>query len=190
MRRLETADTVLSILLCGVAVLMGLLMRTPSVSPVLPLQIERNAVPIDHLDQERVAVERSTVWVDRLDLAQGGQLRHAVLGRIGPAEQFFVDLRLRLHVPEAGVFHFEIESDDGFALTVNERRICAFTAHRGLSAQRCRVLLEAGEHAMHLSYFQAGGPAGLRVRHSRGEDGPWVLLGEPNHWLRVMPEGD
>lgn len=190
MKRLNRADTAFSALLCATAVLMALLMRVPSVSPVLPLQIERNAVPIDHLDQTRAAVERSIVWVDRLDLAHGGQLRHAVLGRIGPAEHFFVDLRLRLQVPEAGVFHFEIESDDGFALAVNDRRICAFTAHRGLSAQQCRVLLEAGHHALHLSYFQAGGPAGLRVRHRHGEDGPWVLLGEPNHWLQVMPEGE
>lgn len=186
MKRLHGCDTVLSVLLAATALLLWLLMRSPNVDHVLPLVIERNAVPIDHLDQVRVAVQRSTVWVDRLDLAQGGQLRHARLGRIGPSEQFFLDLRLQLRAPEARVIHFEIESDDGFALELNERRICAFTAHRGLSTQRCRVLLEAGEHALHLSYFQAGGPAGLRVRHALGEEGPWVFLGEDNHWLQVV----
>lgn len=186
MRRLNRADTVLSAMLCMTAVLLWLLMRTPSVDPVLPLVIERNAVPIDHLDQTRAAIQRTTVWVDRLDLARGGQLRHAVLGRIGPAEQFFIDLKLRLRAPEARVIHFDVESDDGFALELNERRVCAFTAHRGLSGQRCRVMLEAGEHALHLSYFQAGGPAGLRVRHAASENGPWVFLGEDNPWLQVI----
>lgn len=187
MKRLDPANTVLSGLLCAAALLLALLMRAPSVDAVLPLVIERNAVPIDHLDQARVLAERSTVWVDRLDLAEGGELRHAVLGKIGPAEQFFIDLRVRVRVPESRVLHFEIESDDGFALALNERRICAFTAQRGLSAQRCQALLEAGEHDLHLSYFQAGGPAGLRLRHGPSEDGPWVLLGEANHWLELVP---
>jgi hypothetical protein len=188
MKRLDPANMTLSGLLGAAAVLLCLLMRAPGVDAVLPLVIETHAAPIDHLDQARVGVERSTVWVDRLDLAHDGQLRHPVLGRIGPAEQFFIDLRVELRVPEARVIHFEVESDDGFALALNERRICAFTAQRGLSAQRCRVLLEAGEHALHLSYFQAGGPAGLRLRHATSEDGPWALLGEDTTWLRVIRE--
>lgn len=188
MKRLDRANTLLSALLCASGVGLWLLMRSPSVEAVLPLVIERNAVSIEHLDQSRAAVQRSTVWLDRLDLAHSGQLRHPVLGRIGPAEQFFVDLRVRLRVPEARVIHFEVESDDGFALELNDRRICAFTAHRGLSTQRCRVLLEAGEHPLFLSYFQAGGPAGLRVRHAANENGPWRLLGEDSDWLQVVRE--
>jgi len=188
MKRLDPANTALSALLAAAALMMAWLMRAPGVEARLPLTIERNSVPIEQLDQDRTVFERQTVWVDRLDLAHDGQLRHPVLGRIGPAEQFFLDLRVRVQVPEARVLHFEIESDDGFALELNERRICAYTGQRGLSAQRCRALLEAGEHALHLSYFQAGGPAGLRLRYGPSEDGPWVVLGEPSPWLQVVAE--
>ena len=187
MKRLDRASTVLSVALLGAAVGMAMLMTPPRVDAVLRLDITHNAEPIQHLDQARAVRDQRTVWIDRLDLAEGGQFRHRQLGQLGPGEQFFVDLELRLRNPESRLIHFEVESDDGFALEIDGERLCAFTAQRGLSAQRCPVLLSEGEHSLRLSYFQAGGPAGLRVRHGPSEEGPWVFLGEPAIWLEVIP---
>ena len=185
MSGLRRADTALSVLLLGATLLMAALMWPPRVRPVLQLELERNALPIQHLDQERVVIARSRIAVDVLDLAAGGRLRHRRLGVLGYGENFFLDLRTTLVLDSARVLHFEVESDDGFALEIEGRRICAFTGQRGLVAQRCRAFLEAGEHLLHLSYFQAGGPAGLRVRHAASDGGPWALLGEDTAWLRL-----
>lgn len=185
-KRSTRADFVLSGVLVLTALLMFLAMREPSVDRVLKLQFARNGVPIEQLDQPRAINATREIWIDRLDLAHGGRLAHPVLGELGFGRQFFVDLETRIEMLEARTVQFEIESDDGFALELDDRRICAYVGHRGLAAQRCRVLLEAGVHSLKLSYFQAGGPAGLRVRIAESEGGAWRLLGEEGEVLRVL----
>lgn len=183
-------DWVLSALLALVAVALICAMLPIRVDPVLRLELSKNATPIQDLDQPRSIVSTQTRWVDVLDLARDGQLAHPKLGAVGLGEHYFLDLETRIRVVHSGSFRFEVSSDDGFALMVGERRICAHTGDRPLRTQSCRVLLLAGEHVLRLSYFQGGGPAGLAVRYSVDQDNDqdthWYWLGQDSPRLQFL----
>jgi hypothetical protein len=186
MSRSRVSEWLLSLLLVALAVTLWVSMRPAQVPAVVLLEISRNAVPINTLDQPREIDSRQQLWIDRFDLASNGQLRHPQLGQIGYGEQFFIDAELRLRMRRAASLRFEVQSDDGFALEIDDRRVCAFVGHRALAGQSCRVLLEEGEHRLRLSYFQAGGPAGLLVRYGEGGEGPLTWLGEDTDYLEVL----
>lgn len=170
------ADWVLSALLTLLAGVMLMQMRLPTVTPVLSLRFAQNAVPIKELDQARTITSTGVRQVDVLDLARDGALSHPVLGTLGPREHFFVDLDVRVVATRTARYRFEVRSDDGFALEIDGRRICAYTGDRALTTQICGVLLTAGSHHLALRYFQGVGPAGLAVRWAVGEE-EWRWLG-------------
>jgi hypothetical protein len=180
------ADWVLSALLAIIVCAVTAAMLPVRVKPVLKLELSKNAVDIRDLDQPRNISRQVTHWVDVLDLARDGRLAHPRLGVLGLGDHYFLDLETRIQVPATASYRFEVRSDDGFALQIDERRVCAFTRDRSLTTQTCRVLLIAGEHDLRLSYFQAGGPAGLAVRYAVNADTAWRWLGEDSAQLRFI----
>lgn len=171
MNRERHANWVFSVALAVTSAALLLNARAPQVNPVLKLEFQRNAVPIRDLDQSRTVTVASTLWLDVLDLSHNGKLAHPVLGDLGWGEHYFIDLKARIRVSTTARYRFEVSSDDGFALAVDDRRICAFTRDRALATQQCGALLTAGEHLLTLRYFQGVGPAALRVRYAvEGED--------------------
>lgn len=177
-------DWVLSTLLALIACTVIAAMLPERVAPILKLELSKNATDIRDLDQARNISRKVTQWVDVLDLARDGRLAHPRLGVLGLGDHFFLDLNTRIQVPATASYRFEVRSDDGFALEIDARRVCAFTRDRALSTQTCRVLLMQGEHELRLSYFQAGGPAGLAVRYAVGTDPAWHWLGEDSDQLK------
>lgn len=167
MKRPVANDLALSVLLAiaTVAALVG--MRAPRVEPVFALDIARNRVPITDLDQARDAEPARRVWVDTLDLARDGRFAHARLGELGYGTNYFVDITRRFDLDRTASYRFVVTSDDGFALAIDGRRVCAFTTPRAMTTQTCSILLSQGRHEFRLAYFQAGGPAGLRVQFGR-----------------------
>jgi len=174
----STSDWVLSGMLAIVAVIVVAHMLPVSVDPVLRLDIARNRSPIAELHQVRDIVQRKVVHVDTLDLARDGRFAHSRLGDIGYGQNFFVDIVSTFKVRKAGSYRFVVASDDGFSLQVDGRQICAFTRDRALTTQTCTILLDPGERAFRLSYFQAGGPAGLKVQYGRHADGKLYWFGQ------------
>lgn len=179
------ADWVLSGLLATVGLAMWGHMRLPHVEPVLKLRFAQNAVPIHDLDQSRTITSTGERAVDVLDLSRDGAFAHPVLGALGPRENYFVDLDVQIVATQATRYRFEVASDDGFALEIDGRRICAFTGDRALATQQCGLLLTPGPHALALRYFQGVGPAGLSVRWAAGE-GPWHWLGAEGPELQFL----
>jgi hypothetical protein len=184
----RSADWVLSALLAVTACAIGAAMLPPRVDPVLKLELSKNAADIRDLDQPRSITRRVTRWVDVLDLEREGRLAHPRLGVLGLGDHFFLDLKTRVRVPATASYRFEVRSDDGFALQIDDRRVCAFTKDRALATQTCRVLLLAGEHDLHLAYFQAGGPAGLAVRYAVISDPAWHWLGADSASLEFIDD--
>lgn len=158
------------------------------VTPVLRLTLERNAGPIAHLDQPRRIVESREVAVDRLDLARGGRLRHAVLGDIGYVDHFFLSVRKRFTVRESGDYRFLVGSDDGFSLRIDNRPLCADPRPRALSLLACGIRLNRGEHEFALDYFQGAGPSGLTVQYGRQGRNRQYWFGEDSDDLRFGRE--
>lgn len=171
-------DWVLSAMLAVVALFAVAHMLPVSVDPVLRLEIARNRSPIAELHQARDIIQRKVVHVDKLDLARDGRFAHSRLGDIGYGQNFFVDIVSTFQVRKAGSYRFVVASDDGFSLHVDGRQICAFTRDRALTTQTCTVLLDPGKRAFRLAYFQAGGPAGLKVQYGRHGDGTLYWFGQ------------
>lgn len=177
-------DLILSAMLGIVAMAVATAMWPIRVDPVLKLEISRHRGGISTLDQPRDITERKVVFVDTLDLARGGRFAHARLGDIGYGSDFFVDVEREFDVATAGTYRFVVSSDDGFAIEIDGRRICAFTSQRSLTTQACAALLESGRHRFRLQYFQAGGPAGLRVDYSSQTDSRLYPFGQSSPHFR------
>lgn len=167
MRRPAANDLALSVMLglAAVAVLAGT--RAPRIAPVFALDIARNRAPIADLDQARDVESTRRVMLDTLDLARDGRFAHARLGELGYGTNYFVDIVRHFDLERTASYRFVVTSDDGFALAIDGRRVCAFTTPRAMNTQTCSILLSQGRHEFRLAYFQAGGPAGLRVQFGR-----------------------
>lgn len=175
----------LSGILLAVATLVAYRMLPPRVAPVLMLEITRNVVPIQHLDQPRSPLARKIVHVDVLDLARDGRFAHPRLGDIGYGEHFFVDLDLSFEVVAGGDYRFVVASDDGFELRIDDDQpLCGFATVRELVTQTCPVRLARGEHRLRLRYFQADGEAGLSVRYNRQGERRMHWLGQDSRHIR------
>ena len=188
MKRPAANDLVLSVLLAlaGVAVLVAT--RSPRVEPVFALEIARSRVPITDLDQARDAEPARRVWVDALDLARDGRFAHARLGELGYGANYFVDVARTFELERTASYRFVVASDDGFALAIDGRRVCAFTTPRAMTTQTCSILLSQGRHAFRLAYFQAGGPAGLRVQFGRHGESRLDAFGAGADGVSFPPE--
>jgi hypothetical protein len=176
-------DGVLSIVLVLIVLALPGRMLPVRVEPVLELVLSKNRTPVTHLHQRRSVEQKRTVWVERLDLAHGGRLAHPRLGEIGFGQHFFLDLAAHIEVRHAGEYRFVVTSDDGFALYLGDRELCAHTGDRALSTQTCTATLSAGEQRLRLRYFQGGGPAGLSVQYGRAGSGRLHWLGEDSRDL-------
>lgn len=158
-------NTVLTLLLVGVAVAIILRITPPFVSDVVELKIVKNKTPISRIDQEREPDYQRRVWVDRLDLFHKNQLRHPKLGQLGYTDNFFIDIDHTFEVLEGGRYRFLIGSDDGFVAKIDGEELCSFKADRPYRKQTCMVELSEGEHRFEMSYFQGGGFSGFSVEY-------------------------
>lgn len=190
MSRMRRVDWAISLLWVSIALALWHKVRPPQVDAVLPLVYTLNGEPIRDLDQPRRPLRQFTVWVDVLDLHRDGRLQHPRLGDLGRGEQVYIDLDVTIEVEQTASYRFEVGSDDGFALAIDGQRLCAYTGDRAFTPQTCTTLLLQGQHRLQLSYFQAGGPAGLQVRFARAEETQWHWLGSSAAGLRILPGAD
>ncbi len=188
MRRPAANDLALSVLLAVAAVAVLVAARAPRIEPVFALDIARNRAPITDLDQVRDAEPARRVWVDTLDLARDGRFAHPRLGELGHGSNYFVDITRRFELDRTASYRFVVTSDDGFALSIDGRRLCAFTAPRAMTTQTCSILLSQGRHEFGLGYFQAGGPAGLRVQFGRHGESRLDAFGAGADGVSFPPE--
>jgi PA14 domain len=155
----------------------------PSVDAVFSLVISKNRVGITDIHQVRDIEMTKTVMVDRIDLADKSRFRHAKLGEIGYANDFFVDIDAPFTVKVAGDYLFYVASDDGFVFSVDDKKLCEWTHDRPLTTDTCRVRLPVGEHRFKLSYFQGYGNAGLTMSYANAENGTQYLAGKNSKFI-------
>ena len=164
---------------------MAVYKSTPArVDKVFELKISKNGSIIKNIFQERDITQTKTVWVDTLMLKSGSQLQHKKLGAIGFSDTYFIDVESEFTVKKPGVYYFIPGSDDGFALEVNGKRLCAFEKDRPYATQRCRVELDKGKNHFKMMYFQGGGHAGMTLAYQFKGDAKRRWMGENSQYLK------
>jgi hypothetical protein len=171
-------NTILSLILALVVVLILFRATPPFVDSVVELKISKNRTPIHNLHQQRNVELQRSVMVDKLDLSHGNRFSHPKLGALGFSDNFFVDVDEDFMVKKTGNYQFNIGSDDGFAAKVDGNPLCEHLRDRPFSVQVCRVYLKAGEHRLELSYFQGFGNSGLSVEYKKVGDKRTYYFGE------------
>ena len=97
-----------------------------------------------------------------------------------PAENFCVRWSGYLTVPKTGDYTFYVTSDDGSRVFVNGKMVVDHWGHHELSEKSGTVSLSAGEHEIHVDYYEEDGWAGAHLEWS----GPGI---ERTYALPVKP---
>ena len=97
-------------------------------------------------------------------------------------EAFGLRIQGYLRIPFDDIYTFEITSDDGSQLYLNDNLVVDHDGYHGATAKEGSVGLARGYHRLRLLYFQAGGGKGLgmRVRRAYGPAEP-----VPDSWFYV-----
>jgi hypothetical protein len=78
-------------------------------------------------------------------------------------EKFALRFKGFVRVPRTGIYVFYLSSDDGSKLSVAGQEIIVNDGVHGLAEERAEIALEAGWHALELTYFQGTGGLGLEL---------------------------
>jgi hexosaminidase len=79
-------------------------------------------------------------------------------------EHFALVFEGYIRIPEAGLYEFELGSDDGSRLTIGTEIVVDHDGLHGMSSLIGQSALGHGFHRFTLEYFQAGGGLGLELR--------------------------
>ncbi len=150
----------------------------PSVDEVIELTLSKNKTHIKSIHQKRIITETRVVMIDEVDLTEKNHFRHSVLGTLGWGEDFFADIETKFQVHESGRYRFEVGSDDGFELKIDNKITCQFKNDRPFKKNSCIVSLTEGAHVLRLSYFQGFGNAGLSLKYASSTTGKLYFWGE------------
>ena len=72
----------------------------------------------------------------------------------------------RIKVPESGEYSFEMESDDGARILINDKIVVEHDGLHGAALRNGRVQLESGAHDLRIEYFAFGIPNRFRASWS------------------------
>ena len=86
-------------------------------------------------------------------------------------DQFALRFTGELQTPKSGRYQFRLSSDDGSRLYIDGKEVINNDGKHGMQEKRANVELQAGSHAIMLTYFDNGGGDGLKLLWS----GPGIL---------------
>lgn len=75
-----------------------------------------------------------------------------------------------LHVPEAGIYRFELRSDDGSIVYLDDEAIISDDFLHGLRYRSAEIPLSKGFHPLRIEYFECSENAGLYLTWARSGD--------------------
>jgi hypothetical protein len=130
---------------------------------------------------------RDRRFIDVIAFKRLHELVHEHFGRFGIKENFYLDFDTVMNVKRDANFVFEVFSDDGFRILVDDREICIFNGPRSMdNSTTGSVMLSPGLHRLRLEYYQGGGELGLKAYYSvQGMSGKW-LIGQSSEWTRFQ----
>lgn len=179
-------NSVLSALLITIVVLIINQLIPPSVDAVIALTLSKNKVHIKDINQDRDITLTETLMIDVVDLAEKNHFSHPVLGILGWGEDFFADINTPFIVKKPGRYRFEVGSDDGFELKIDNKTLCIFKGDRPFKKRICSITLDEGKHVLLLSYFQGYGNAGLTLKVTDSPKNSLHFWGESVNFLEYV----
>lgn len=145
--------------------------------------IEKQNGPLSKLDTPRKPSGREEMYVQAIDFFHGRVLENAQYGKLGFTTNFFIDFMARIQVRKTGMYRFYVESDDGFRMKIDGNTVCEHPQNRPFETTECDVRLNSGRHVLALSYFQGGGPMGLKASYVFEKKGRRYLVGEDSAYI-------
>lgn len=180
-RRSEWAFVILVVLI-GVAIL-AKTVRFSWHDGNVQVTIVKQKGGISHLDALRKVVSTKTMPMKQIDFAQGRMLQNAQYGKLGYTTNFFLDIKTAMHVKKPGIYRFDVTSDDGFRLRIDGKTVCEHQGDRPYATTRCTTSLSKGGHRYELSYFQGGGPMGLKATYGETSGKRRYVVGEDSSMI-------
>lgn len=89
-------------------------------------------------------------------------------------EKYGIVFEGKVNAPVAGTYVFEMASDDGARILVNDGKVLEHDGLHGAQLRKGEVDLEAGEHTVRIEYFAYGAPNSFRA----GWSGPGLDLAD------------
>ncbi|MFO0755443.1 MAG: PA14 domain-containing protein [Byssovorax sp.] len=105
----------------------------------------------------------ATLFIDRFDIAPQ-DFSGGFPGALRQDEWFAIRYEGTLTVETAGPFMFELASDDGTILSIDDKKLIDNDGVHGVVGKTANIDLGVGPHRFRLDYFQGNkGPVALRV---------------------------
>lgn len=126
--------------------------------PKFDVVIEESNEPLYQLSRPYTVKRSKHIAVDTLNFTQSLDLIHGTIGKLGFEDDFAMKLTTEFDVLETSVYMFNIYSDDGFAVTLNEQPLIGFENWKKIREEPFRVFkeLKAGHYVMKIRFFEAG----------------------------------
>lgn len=181
MIKINRENILLSLLILVAIAILSASIRIPFAEHV-SVSIIKQKGNIRNIETPVNAEFTTNISVETLNFPQSSDiLRHRDLGKLGYKKEFFIKAVTYMDVQKAGTYHFDVTSDDGFRLLIDDKKICEHKYNRGFLTTSCLVLLQQKLYKLELLYYQKNGPMGLNVQYRFKEDKRSYFVGESSN---------
>ncbi len=152
----------------------------------IKLLIIKNNGDITDLDMLKNKDFDEVIYVNTINFPESEVLSHKQLGLLGYTQDFFMALDSRFIIEETGLFNFNITSDDGFRLQIDNNIICQHNSNRPMKLTPCQTQLKTGEHHLHIDYYQGFGGLGLVATYKSQQENKPHFIGENSKVVKFI----
>jgi hypothetical protein len=91
-------------------------------------------------------------------------------------EWFAIDYSGDVWISKKGRYHFEVLSDDGSRLYVDDKQVISNDGLHPPKAKKGAISLQRGRHSIHVAYFQGPRETIALVLRVKGPDSGWKIF--------------
>ena len=155
----------LLILLAFVALFIASKVVKLPVKSEIAIEVLQNKNAISGLDSKKNISNTKRFNVPTINFQESRELIHPQLGSLGFKTNFFINATTYATVHKKGKYTFYIASDDGFRFSIDNHIVCEYPGNRAFKTNTCSFDLDKQTYLFNLSYYQGGGPMGLRAQY-------------------------
>ncbi|MFK5985622.1 MAG: hypothetical protein QM479_09365 [Pseudomonadota bacterium] len=153
----------------------------------IKLLITKHKGDIIDLDMPKDIDFEETLYVNSINFPQADVLSHKQTGLIGYTLDFFMSLDSKFEVKQTQYFEFNIYSDDGFRLRIDNEVICEHIYNRPMQLSQCFKKLAQGTHHLQVDYYQGYGNLGLTAQYKLLNSDELYYIGENSDSIKFIP---
>ncbi|MCX7820158.1 MAG: PA14 domain-containing protein [Brevinematales bacterium] len=138
---------------------------------------------IETLDTPKNIDFENNFYIKTINFPQNMELKHKNFGKLGFSGNFFITFKTKIYVKQEAYYVFEIISDDGFRLKLNNQTAGELTSNRPFSSSEIFIHLKKGTYNLELEYFQGYGPCGIIAYYRNSDKTKKYLLGKNSRYF-------